>query len=62
MKEIRDRKVHIALSEDVHKRLRVKCALDDQTIQEYVSQLIEDSLKGVKIIDNGKSLVRTDAS
>lgn len=34
------RKIHINLPEDVHRRLRVKCALEDVTIQEYVAGLI----------------------
>lgn len=35
-----ERKIHITLSDAVHQRLRVKCALQDTTIQNYVSQLI----------------------
>jgi len=36
----RERNVHVALPDDVHRKLRVKCALEDVTIQEYVSELI----------------------
>lgn len=34
------RKIHINLPEDVHQKLRVKCALQDVTIQEFVEALI----------------------
>jgi len=39
------RKIHINLPEEVHQKLRVKCALEDVTIQEYVSSLIKDDLR-----------------
>ena len=38
-------KVHISLSEATHRRLRVKCAVDNITIQHYVEGLIEEGLK-----------------
>jgi len=34
------RKIHINLPEEVHQKLRVKCALEDVTIQEFVEALI----------------------
>jgi len=34
------RRIHVNLPDEVHQKLRVKCALEDMTIQEYVSKLI----------------------
>jgi predicted HicB family RNase H-like nuclease len=43
------KKIHIALSADVHQRLRVKCALEDKSLQTYVEKLIKDVTKDVEI-------------
>ncbi len=45
----RERKIHVALSEDVHQKLRVKCAMEDVTIQQYVSNLIEKDVADVQL-------------
>jgi predicted HicB family RNase H-like nuclease len=52
-----ERKIHIALSEDVHKLLRVKCALQEVTIQDYVSNLLKNSVRDVVIARGGKRTV-----
>jgi len=54
----KERKIHVALPENVHQRLRVKCALDDATIQEYVSRLITEAVKDVVIAKNGKLIAK----
>lgn len=41
-----ERKIHIRLSEDLHRRLRVRCAEIDSNMQEYVVQLLERELTG----------------
>ena len=46
------RKVHITLPE-THQRLRIKCAIEDVTIQEFVARLIESSVAGVEALQNG---------
>lgn len=43
------RKIHINLPEDVHQRLRVKCALEDVTIQEYVAALIGETVGDIPV-------------
>jgi len=43
------RKIHINLPEDVHQKLRVKCALEDVTIQEFVEKLISESVDNIKV-------------
>jgi predicted DNA binding CopG/RHH family protein len=45
----KERKVHVALPGDVHQKLRVKCALEDVTIQQYVSSLIERDVSDVQL-------------
>ncbi|MBI2916596.1 MAG: hypothetical protein HYY01_01265 [Chloroflexi bacterium] len=47
----KDKKVHIRLSEDVHKKLRVKCAYDDTSVQDYVERLIRESVAGYSAED-----------
>jgi len=43
------RKIHINLPEEVHQKLRVKCALEDMTIQEFVEKLISESVDDIKV-------------
>lgn len=57
-----ERKIHITLSDDVHQRLRVKCALNDTTIQNYVSQLIAQDVSDVALATTGKSHKRGKAA
>jgi hypothetical protein len=46
------RKVHITLPEEMHQRLRIKCAIEDVTIQEFVAHLIEKSLVSISMAVN----------
>ena len=45
----RERKIHVALPDDVHQKLRVKCALEDVTIQEYVARLIKANVEDLEL-------------
>jgi len=45
----KERKIHVALPDNVHQKLRVKCALEDVTIQEYVSRLIALDVQEVEL-------------
>ncbi|HIC99840.1 MAG TPA: hypothetical protein EYP05_00665 [Piscirickettsiaceae bacterium] len=45
----KERKIHVALPDEVHQKLRVKCALEDVTIQEYVSRLIAKDVQDVEL-------------
>ena len=40
-------KIHINLSDETHRKLRVLCAADDLTIQQFVEGLIQDAVKDV---------------
>ena len=35
-----ERKIHIRMGEDLHERLRIRCAELDETIQDYVVELL----------------------
>ena len=50
------RKIHITLPESVHQRLRIKCALEDLTIQDYVSFLISEAVQDIAVVENGKAI------
>jgi predicted DNA binding CopG/RHH family protein len=39
------RKVHIMLSDDLHRDVRIRCAYEDISIQEYVASLIANDMK-----------------
>jgi len=39
------RKVHIMLSDDLHRDVRIRCAYEDISIQEYVASLIAKDMK-----------------
>ena len=41
-----ERKIHVRMSPDLHRRLRVHCAELDTTIQDYVVGLLEGELRG----------------
>jgi len=44
-----ERKIHVALPDGVHQKLRVKCALEDVTIQEYVARLIKADVEDLEL-------------
>jgi hypothetical protein len=44
------KKLHLNISEDIHHRLRVKCALDGCTMQDFVSRLIADAVSDVLLV------------
>ena len=48
IKKKAQKKIHINLPEDLHRRLRVKCAYQGISIQGYVKKLIQDSLRKVR--------------
>jgi predicted HicB family RNase H-like nuclease len=50
MQQTKGKKIHITLPEEVHRRLRVKCALEDITIQEYVSELISNDVTNIDLL------------
>jgi plasmid stability protein len=43
------KKLHLNLPESVHQRLRVKCAFENRTMQDFVSDLIAKAVKDVQL-------------
>jgi len=43
-----ERKIHIRMGEELHKRLRIRCAELDTTIQDYVVELLDRELSAGK--------------
>lgn len=41
-----ERKIHVRFAEDLHRRLRIRCAELDTTIQDFVVELLERELSG----------------
>ena len=39
-----EKKIHIRLPNELHKKLRVKCAYEDVSVQEYVERLIREDV------------------
>jgi len=56
----KERKIHVALPEEVHQRLRVKCALEDVTIQQYVARLLSESVKDIEITNRSKRITNRE--
>jgi len=46
--------IHIRLSDDIHKKVRIKCAYDDVSIQDYVENLIAEDVAEFYIGKNKK--------
>ena len=57
-RDLKGRKIHITLSESVHQHLRVKCALEDLTIQDYVSEMISLAVQDITVMDNRKATMK----
>jgi len=43
------RKLHLNIPEDVHQRLRVICAYEDKSMQDFVTELIAEAVKDVRL-------------
>lgn len=43
------KKIHVSLPEDLHKKVKVKCAYEDLSIQSYVEKLIREDMKGYSV-------------
>ena len=53
-KVTRPKKLHLNIPEDIHQRLRVKCALNGCTMQDFVTQLIADAVSDVLLVSPGE--------
>jgi predicted HicB family RNase H-like nuclease len=50
---VRRRKIHVDLPEEIHRKLRVKAALEDVSMQAYVARVVEKAVKDVPLPDVG---------
>lgn len=41
-----ERKTHVRMKEDLHRRLRIRCAELDTTIQDFVIELLDREMSG----------------
>lgn len=46
---VRRRKIHIDLPEEIHRKLRVKAALEDVSMQAFVARVVEKAVKDVPV-------------
>jgi len=53
---IRRRKIHVDLPEEIHRKLRVKAALEDVSMQAYVARVVEEAVKNVPLPEGNHRL------
>lgn len=55
--KLSQKKIHVNLPEEIHQKLRIKCALQDVSIQEFVAEIIGQSVCGIEVVesDEGKT-------
>ncbi len=47
------RKIHVDLPEEIHRKLRVKAALEDISMQAFVARVVERAVKDVPLPEGG---------
>jgi hypothetical protein len=52
------RKIHILLPETIHQSLRIKCAVEDQTILNFVTALITEAVKDIKVVNRNRTKLK----
>ena len=52
------KKLHLNIPDGIHRRMRVKCALENCTMQDFVSKLIAESVKDVTLPVTDKKAAR----
>ncbi len=52
---VRRRKIHVDLPEEIHRKLRVKAALEDVSMQAFVARVVAKAVKDVPLPEGGKS-------
>jgi plasmid stability protein len=54
------RKIHVDLPEDIHRKLRVKAALEDMSMQAFVARVVEKAVKDVPVPSGANHRSRKD--
>ena len=57
---VRPRKIHVDLPEDIHRKLRVKAALEDMSMQAFVARVVEKAVKNVPVPTGGNHRSRKE--
>ncbi len=47
------RKIHVDLPEEIHRKLRVKAALEDVSMQAYIARVVEKAVKDAPLPEGG---------
>jgi plasmid stability protein len=55
------RKIHVDLPEEIHRKLRVKAALEDVSMQAFVARVVERVVRDVPLPDGGNHRSRKGA-
>jgi predicted HicB family RNase H-like nuclease len=55
------RKIHVDLPEEIHRKLRVKAALEDVSMQAFVARVVERAVRDVPLPDGGNHRSRKGA-
>ncbi|MGO9267645.1 MAG: FitA-like ribbon-helix-helix domain-containing protein [Candidatus Binataceae bacterium] len=55
------RKIHVDLPEEIHRKLRVKAALEDVSMQAFVARVVARAVKDVPIPEDGNHRSRKGA-
>lgn len=43
------KQIHIRLSDEIHRKLRVRCAYEGLSVQEYVARLLTERVGGLRV-------------
>jgi predicted HicB family RNase H-like nuclease len=55
------RKIHVDLPQEIHRKLRVKAALEDVSMQAFVARVVERAVRDVPLPDGGNHRSRKGA-
>jgi predicted HicB family RNase H-like nuclease len=55
-KQAKERMIHVRLPEDMHKKVRIRAAETDQTIQEWVFEAIKRKLERKELKKHGSKV------
>ena len=54
------RKIHVDLPEEIHRKLRVKAALEDMSMQAFVARVVAKAVKDVFVPTSGNHRSRKE--
>jgi hypothetical protein len=54
------RKIHVDLPDDIHRKLRLKAALEDMSMQAFVARVVKKAVKDVVVPASGNHRSRKE--